>query len=149
MSGETVNALLGRLDKVRSNGGNAWRANCPNPVHSKAKDTLSISEGDTGLLLLNCFACHDTPSILAAVGMELADLYPKRLDLVTPQRRREAREHFKLKSFRTAGDVIKREALICAIACSQIVQGHGVTGADVERVALAERTIHQAVEAFA
>jgi hypothetical protein len=141
-----ANAILARLDKVRSTGRGNWRATCPNPVHSKAKDTLSITEGDSGLVLLKCFACHDTPAILGAIGLELADLYPKRLADQSPAARREARDHFRLKAVAAAVESVAHEALVVAIAGSQIVAGNGLTNAEVKRVYQAELSIRASLE---
>jgi hypothetical protein len=141
-----ANAILARLDKVRSSGRGSWRATCPNPVHSKAKDTLSITEGDSGLVLLKCFACHDTPAILHSIGLGLADLYPQPIKDQSPAARREAREHFRLKSVAAAIESVAHEALVIAIAGSQVVAGNGLTTADVERVQQAELSIRASLE---
>ena len=64
--------LLNRLDGLRETGPDQWRARCP--AHGSRGLTLSLK--DTGdRLLMNCFAGCAPADILAAVGLELADLF--------------------------------------------------------------------------
>src|SRR5438046_317175 len=69
---EKLLALLpGKVRKVP--GG--WLAHCP--AHDDQKASLSIST-DNGVVLVKCHAGCDTAQVLAAVGLELADLFPPR-----------------------------------------------------------------------
>jgi Protein of unknown function (DUF3987) len=65
--------LLGKLPDARKCG-KGWSAHCP--AHDDRKASLSIAEGDDGNVLVNCHAGCDTPAVLAAVGLTLADLFP-------------------------------------------------------------------------
>ncbi len=51
-----------------------WRAQCP--AHDDNQPSLSISEGRGGRVLIRCHAGCETPSIVAAIGMEMCDLMP-------------------------------------------------------------------------
>jgi hypothetical protein len=53
-----------------------WSAQCP--AHKDDHPSLSISEGDDGKVLLNCFAGCDTAAILRALGMGWRDLFVAR-----------------------------------------------------------------------
>src|SRR3954463_9555222 len=75
MSG--IDQLLARLDGVRSKGNNQWACKCP--AHEDRSPSLSIKHADDGTILINCFAGCDANDVLAAVGMNIRDLFPKPL----------------------------------------------------------------------
>ena len=65
--------LLERLDAVRPNGASRWTARCP--AHTDRSSSLSVR--DTGdRVLIHCFAGCATSDVLAAVGLEIQDLFP-------------------------------------------------------------------------
>lgn len=66
-----LDVLLSRLKKVRKSG-EGWVACCP--AHQDSTPSLSFTQAADGRLLLHCFAGCDVANILAAVGMEKADL---------------------------------------------------------------------------
>ena len=73
-----ADTLLARLDRVRPAGRGMWRAKCP--AHSGDNPAaLSIRETDDGAVLLHCHAhgCA-VEDIVGAVGIDLADLFPRR-----------------------------------------------------------------------
>jgi hypothetical protein len=140
--------LLSRLEGVRRSGA-GWRANCPNPTHSKARGSLSITEADDGRLLLSCFACHDTPAILGALGLELADLFPERIKDTSPEGRRAAREAFKRASWTAALGVLARESYVVLLVALDMLAGKVPAPADVDRLALAEDRIARARKVLA
>ncbi|MCU0928804.1 MAG: DNA primase [Burkholderiaceae bacterium] len=72
----TADALLGRLDKVRARGRGQWSARCP--AHEDRGPSLSIRELDDGRVLLHCFGGCNVHAIVAAVGLDIADLFPPR-----------------------------------------------------------------------
>jgi hypothetical protein len=41
-----------------------------------SRASLSIAEGGDGRVLMHCFAGCDTEAILAAIGLEMFDLFP-------------------------------------------------------------------------
>lgn len=73
MSGP-VELVLARLDRVRHKGSGKWDACCP--AHDDRNPSLSIAEGENGAVLLKCFAGCETADVVAAMGMELSDLFP-------------------------------------------------------------------------
>lgn len=66
--------LLARLDRVRQTGAGKWVARCP--AHDDRGPSLSIRETPTGTVLLNDFAGCSAAAIVAALGLQLKDLFP-------------------------------------------------------------------------
>ncbi len=94
----TAEAILDRLDGVRKTGAARWVARCP--AHADRGPSLSIRELDDGRVLLHDFAGCDVGAIVAAIGLELSDLFPPRVadDRRTPRERQpfDARDALRL-----------------------------------------------------
>jgi RecA-family ATPase len=71
-----VDVVLARLDRHKAKGHGQWIARCP--AHDDRNPSLSIKEGENGAVLLKCFAGCDTAAVVAAMGLELSDLFPPR-----------------------------------------------------------------------
>jgi len=138
-----TDVLLARLQHVRKSGPSSWRADCPNG-HQRARGSLAITESDDGRILVTCFACHDTPAVLAAIGLELADLYPERIKDPTPEGRRRAREAFKQSAWAAALRVLEREATVCIVAAGMLRAHLALTNDDDARLATAMERIRDA-----
>ncbi|MCG7980292.1 MAG: hypothetical protein N0E58_19450 [Candidatus Thiodiazotropha endolucinida] len=67
--------VINRLNKVRSLGNGRYLALCPVPEHDDRSPSLSITESDDGRVLLKCFAGCNTQEIVAAIGLEMKDLF--------------------------------------------------------------------------
>lgn len=139
----SADILLSRLQHVRRNG-DGWRADCPNPVHSHVKGSLSITQADDERILLHCFACADVHGILSAIGLELADLYPERIKDPSPEARRRAHEAFKRSSWAAALRVLAREATVVLAAAGMLRQAQVLTVEDDNRLTLAMQRIEDA-----
>lgn len=137
-----VELLLSRLQHVRRSG-NHWRADCPNG-HQHAHGSLAITVAEDGRLLLTCFACHDTPAILTALGLELADLYPERIRDPSPEARQRAREAFKRDGWRAALNVLGRESTCVMVAAGTLARGEPLNPDDYARLELAYKRIEDA-----
>jgi hypothetical protein len=74
----TADELLSRLDRVRKTGSGRWVACCP--AHEDRSPSVSIRELGDGRILLHCFAGCDVAAITAALGIDLADLFPPRVE---------------------------------------------------------------------
>jgi hypothetical protein len=140
----SANLLLSRLHGLRQHG-SAWRADCPNG-HNKARRSLSVTEVDDGRVMLHCFACNDTPGILRALGLEMADLFPEPIKDTSPEARKAAAEAFKRNAWRAALGVLNREATLVLIAANDMQAGNVLPETDVVRVRLAAQRIAQARE---
>ena len=69
--------LLSRLDKCRetkvSKHDRTWTACCP--AHDDKTPSMGIALTSDGKILLKCWAECSVPEIVAAVGMEMTDLF--------------------------------------------------------------------------
>lgn len=133
-----IDDLLSRLDKVRKTGSGRWVARCP--AHDDKHPSLSIRELDDGRILIHCFAGCSPVDVLAAVGLEFADLYPpdsRAIGHANPERRPIP-----------AADVLRalnREALIVAVAAGLLLEGRPISDEGRERLVLAFERIQEAV----
>lgn len=69
-----VTTLLARLDHVREVAPGRWRAMCP--AHEGHRPSLAITETADGTVLMHCFHGCATADVAAAIGLDLADLFP-------------------------------------------------------------------------
>jgi 5S rRNA maturation endonuclease (ribonuclease M5) len=69
----TIEDFLTQLFHVKKSV-NGWQACCP--AHQDAKASLSVSTGEDGRILLHCFAGCSSESIVAQLGLKMADLFP-------------------------------------------------------------------------
>jgi len=67
--------VLSRLKGVKRCG-NGWKALCP--AHNDRKPSLKVDEGEGGKVLVKCFAGCRTEDIVAAIGLNMSNLYPER-----------------------------------------------------------------------
>lgn len=68
-----VDKILDRLERVRATSG-GWSACCP--AHDDRNPSLSVKEGDNDAVLIHCFAGCEVADIVAALGLQLSDLFP-------------------------------------------------------------------------
>ena len=66
--------ILSRLQGVKGGGGQ-WSARCP--AHDDKRQSLSISQGKDGQVLLKCHTGCTVESITSALGIEVKDLFQK------------------------------------------------------------------------
>lgn len=67
--------LVSRLEKCRQTRPGRWVACCP--AHVDKTPSLAVSELPDGTLLIHCFADCTPVDILAAIGLDLGDLFPE------------------------------------------------------------------------
>ncbi len=70
-----VERILSGLDKVRNRGPDSWMACCP--AHIDKNPSLSIKETKDGDVLLHCFSGCGVDDVVAALGLEMRDLFSK------------------------------------------------------------------------
>ena len=70
---DKIHEFLSLLKNVKQNGSSGWTALCP--AHGDTENSLSVSEGDDGRILVNCFAGCEARSVAEAVGWKLSDLF--------------------------------------------------------------------------
>lgn len=131
--------LLPHLHGVRQRGPGQWSACCP--AHEDRSPSLSIRERDDGALLLRCWAGCTVESIVGAVGLGLADLFP---------RTGSSGKASKLRlPAAQALEILSREALTIYVVGSDMHRGRQIDSAGFDRLAVAVRRVGQIVEAAA
>ena len=70
-----VDLVLGRLEGVKQQG-ESFQALCP--AHSDQDPSLSVSQGEDGRALLNCFSGCEVEEIVASLDLEMKDLFERR-----------------------------------------------------------------------
>lgn len=132
-AGNALDALLGRLEKVKQTGRDRWMACCP--AHQDRHPSLSIAETHDGTILIHDFGGCPPGDVLAAVGMRLVDLFPNK---ASQHANRGSLPDWKRRRFRAALD---RELLVIEIAQHDIATGRQLSAEDADRVALASERI--------
>ena len=109
----SIESLLEKLDSVRKTGSGRWVARCPG--HEDNSPSLSLRELDDGRALIHCFAGCSVEEVLGSVGLDFDALYPERLSESKPIRR----------PFSSADALrcITGEAVLVALAASDLAQG--------------------------
>lgn len=129
-----VNDLVARLEKARRTSRDSWLACCP--AHKDRTPSLTVRALDDGRILVHCFAGCGAADVMAAIGLETADLFPAPLAEHLPA----VRQPF------SATDVLRalrREAAVIAISSADLAEGKAV---DRDRVFLASERIADACE---
>lgn len=131
-----ADALLPRLEGARETGHDQWLARCP--AHDDRSPSLSIRQTDDRLLV-HCFAGCPASDVLAAVGLQLSDLFDRPLEHQRrPMRQRERQRHGQALDALRA---IRHESLIVLVAAHRLAGGYGIGGDDLERL----HTAHQRI----
>lgn len=141
-----VDPLLARLEGVRRSG-KGWSARCP--AHQDRTASLSIADGDDSRVLVHCFAGCPVVDVLAAVGLDLAALFPARVRGSGPMARAQRREAARQGGWDAALRVLERQALVVEIAASMLARGDALTTEELDRVHDAAVLIYEAREALA
>lgn len=135
-----VTRLLDRLRKVRPNGAGKWLACCP--AHDDKTPSLAIRLADDGRLLIHCFGGCGAADVIAAVGMEFAELFPEPLQGEIYHKSRVSQPF-------TAADALRclaRESGVIAIAVADIAEKRQLKQEDAIRVDLAAARLATALE---
>jgi len=73
-----ISDFISRLEKVRQGSKQSYSALCP--AHEDSQPSLSIREGSDGRILVTCFAGCTIDEICSALEIEVADLFPEKLE---------------------------------------------------------------------
>jgi len=119
------------------------------PAHADRSASLSVAEGADGRVLLHCFACCELSDVLAAIGLQVGDLFPRRLGHSIghggdPVLRAAAAERARQARIGAALAALASEATIVEIAAHEISAGRALSAEDTARVALAAERIAEA-----
>lgn len=128
-------ALLERLEGVKPSPGKPghaghWRARCPS--HKSKSATLAISETVDGRVLVHCFAGCTAADVVAAVGLDIADLMPPAVHRYAP-----------VRPVGGLWNIARDELDVVWVSASNLAKGIPLTTADRERLLLAADRIEQ------
>ena len=135
----SADALISRLESVKSTGHGRWIAKCP--AHDDRKASLSIREVDDGRILVHDFAGCSVEDVLSAVDLTFDALFPER---PMGQFKSERRPF-------PAADVLRAvefEVLVAACCASTMAKGESLSTRDRKRLMLAAERICAAVQEF-
>jgi hypothetical protein len=139
----TAATLLSRLDKVKPTGPGRWIARCP--AHDDRGPSLSVRELDDGRVLLHDFGQEcSVADIVAAVGLELSDLFPPRLEAPSPGKSHRERRPFPSDD---AMRCLEFEGRLIHLAAYEVAAGKPLSPTDRARLLLAVERIGAALEA--
>lgn len=74
MDSDPVEDILKRVERVKKNG-QGWMVRCP--AHNDDENSLKVDRGQDGRALLKCHAGCDTADIVQRLGLSMADLFPR------------------------------------------------------------------------
>jgi hypothetical protein len=142
-----IDILLNPLENVRQYG-QGYRAKCP--AHDgKSPGSLSIAIGDDGRILLHCFGGCSALDVVHSVGLELSDLFEKRLmHNATPAERRVLRELARQCQWKAAVPALMSESIVVLMAAGMLDKGEALSKADDARLMLAIERIESAKAVF-
>ena len=127
--GSPIDQILGRLDAAKRVG-DGYVARCP--AHEDKSPSLRVKEGDDGRVLLHDFGGCTALDVVQALGLTLADLYPRRVKGAGLTRAGRSQG-----DWAAALGVLSREATIVSIAAREIIEGRSLDEHDCGRLALA------------
>ncbi len=128
--------LLSRLQRVKRTGPGRWIAS--SPTREDRHPSLAIRELDDGRLLVHDFGGDDVSQILAAVGLDLADLYPARGPSMAPTKRPfNPSDVLALVAFETS---------VAVVVCSDVLHKRAVSRLDFDRLLTAAQRLSHAAE---
>jgi hypothetical protein len=137
----SIDLVLSRLERVRPYG-KGYTARCP--AHEDRTASLSIAQGDDGRLLLHCFAGCGIHDVAGAIGLTVADLFPRRLADSSPESRRELQGFALRAQVKACANVLDLESGIVLVAAGDLERGRTLADADHARLALACERIRAA-----
>lgn len=138
----SADILLSRLEGVRKSG-RGWLARCP--AHTDKSASLSIAEGDNGTVLLHDFAGCEPADVLAAVGLTLGDLFPKRyLRAMTRAERSDLRVMAQVPRWKAALNVAIHETGVVLAVMGELQRTRKLTPASAARLTCAWELLESA-----
>lgn len=133
-------------NKVQRSG-NGYRISCA--ACGTASRKVAVTEADNGSILLHAFCGHSPTEVLAAIGLNLTDLFPLRdLRTMGPEQRRELRRQSLITKHQAALSVLETEATVLLIAANKLGDGEPLNDTDLTRVRVAALRVFDAREAL-
>ena len=122
-----IENTLNRLEKVKQRQPGQWSACCP--AHADKGPSLSVRETPDGAVLLHCFSGCAIKDVVAAMGLELHELFPPR-EVSPGAPKRTAR----LLTAGQALELLATEAMLVFTAATTLLNGRTLTVADKNRL---------------
>ncbi len=132
-----VEALLHRLDKVRTSGNGKWMACCP--AHQDRNPSLGIKLLDDGKILINCLSGCSPGDVMAAIGLSLKDLFPDG----PISHHSNGMPAWKIKKYQEA---LEHEQRVWGLSRADIAKGKLLSPEDMKRAKKAASRIFQITE---
>lgn len=129
--------LLPLLKRIKATGPGRWKAS--SPTREDRHPSLSIRELDDGRLLVHDFGGDDVASILAAVGLELSDLFPSQPSAYAGRTTRPFNAMDVL-------DLVSFETTVALVVCSDVLRNKAVSEEDFRRLQTAAQRLADAAE---
>jgi hypothetical protein len=124
--------IIDRLAKVRQTGPGRWLACCP--AHEDNSPSLSIRELDDGRVLLNDFGGCQVGDVLAAMGLQLSDLFERPVGHSLPP------THSRIPA-RDILEIISEETSVVAMVAADLLAKKAITDDTWQRLATAASRI--------
>ncbi len=137
-----IDRVLHRLEKVKSTGPGKWQALCP--AHDDRRPSLSIREAEDGRVLLKCWTGCGATEIVNVLGLSLADLFPGDRRSLSDHSTGPIRHVW---NARDALQGIAHETLVARLIIQAVNSGDDVDADALDRLALAETRISDALAA--
>jgi hypothetical protein len=136
----TADVLVAGLQGVRATGSGRWRAICPAHPSKHGSRSLAVREEPDGRVLLHCFAGCNPFEVVGALGLELSDLFPPRVD--DDKRPPRISRPF---SAAEALACVAHEALYVAVVAGDLSRGDALSEPERQRLLIAVGRINTAV----
>lgn len=127
--------FLSRVDGVKQTGPGRWIFRVP--TRKDKRPSGSARELDDGRLLIHDFAGDSVPDMLAAIGLEMSDLFPEQMD---SGKRPERRPFPAMDALRC----VAFECLVVTAAAAALATGQPLSSVDRERLLVAAERIRGA-----
>jgi len=129
----TVDVLLSRLDSVQGRGP-TWRTICPAHESRHRTRSLAIREEEDGRILIHCHAGCGVEQVIAAIGLHLSDLMPKRPATIRDDQKPRNRKPWRSSEVVAA---LKGELHVALIILADVHAGNSISDGDRERAGVA------------
>ena len=138
----TADKLLSRLQRVKRTAPGKWVACCP--AHdSKSGGSLAIRELEDGRVLLHCFGGCSVESVLTAIGLDIAALFPPRPTTPGAGTKPERRQFLPSDVF----EIARKEIGVAAVISCDMHAQKSVSDEDRDRLLHAAQTLDRVAEA--
>ena len=137
-----IEKILQSLESVKKTGPDKWVARCP--AHDDKRPSLSIREAEDHKVLLKCWSGCGVAEIGSALGLSLADLFPGDRRSLKENGTGPMRRPF---DYRDALTGIAHEATVARLIVEAVNSGREVDADALDRLALAEERIDDALRA--